>query len=326
VDQQLWGTFSVADHLRPRAFVADVLLYDRLVIPVPPEEDAAERKRWRSRRWRPARQHDLIETLPREQLIKVPWTRMHREQWERDHEEQQQLAGINARSDLAKAAAADMVDVARARAQAPSIDADEYDTIGQFVTRRVLHNLADARADRAVYGTLPRAQVETVVAYGSYESFAKNATTAAPTTADDPGLSLQVFGWEFLVPSSSHRTDTDLLREAVELAQMDETVRYRRAFHRWRRQKLLEGEEPSEARKELVDAMRQYGDRMRRVKVYTTARYGFLAVTAAAATGAVFVPPIGAVATVTGPGQFIVERRLDKLCAAGNTEFGSQES
>jgi hypothetical protein len=248
---------------------------------------------------------------------------MHRQQWERDHKEQQQLAGISVRSDLAKAAAADVVDVARARAQAPPTDADEYDTVGQFVTRRVLQNLADARADRAVYGKLPRAPVETVVAYGSYESFANDAITAAPATADDSALSLQVFGWEFLVPSSSRRTDTDLLREAVELAQMDETAGYRRAFHRWRRQKLLEGEDPSEAQKELVDAMRQYGDRMRRVKVYTTARYGFLAVTAAAATGAVFVPPIGAVATVTGPAQFVVERRLDKLRAAGSTEFAA---
>src|SRR3954453_3590276 len=40
---QTWGTFSVADHLGPRAFVADLVLYDRLVIPVP---DAEERKRW----------------------------------------------------------------------------------------------------------------------------------------------------------------------------------------------------------------------------------------------------------------------------------------
>jgi hypothetical protein len=33
---ELWGTFSVKDHLRERAFVAEVLLYDRLVIPRPP--------------------------------------------------------------------------------------------------------------------------------------------------------------------------------------------------------------------------------------------------------------------------------------------------
>lgn len=40
---QTWGTSSVTDHLGPRAFVTDVILYDRLVIPVP---DAKERKRW----------------------------------------------------------------------------------------------------------------------------------------------------------------------------------------------------------------------------------------------------------------------------------------
>lgn len=42
--RELWGTFSVADHLRERAFVAEILLYDRLVIPVPPDDE--ERGRW----------------------------------------------------------------------------------------------------------------------------------------------------------------------------------------------------------------------------------------------------------------------------------------
>lgn len=31
-----WATFAVNEHTRERAFVADVLLYDKLVIPVPP--------------------------------------------------------------------------------------------------------------------------------------------------------------------------------------------------------------------------------------------------------------------------------------------------
>ena len=30
---EIWGTFSVMDHLRPGAFLAEVVLYDRLVIP-----------------------------------------------------------------------------------------------------------------------------------------------------------------------------------------------------------------------------------------------------------------------------------------------------
>lgn len=32
---QIWGTFSVKDHCRPNAFVREVLLFDRLVLPVP---------------------------------------------------------------------------------------------------------------------------------------------------------------------------------------------------------------------------------------------------------------------------------------------------
>ena len=43
---ELWGTFSVRDHLRRRAFIADVLLYDRLVIPYPPDDE--QRREWRS--------------------------------------------------------------------------------------------------------------------------------------------------------------------------------------------------------------------------------------------------------------------------------------
>jgi hypothetical protein len=37
--KRLWGCYSVADHCMPRPFVADLLLYDCLVIPVPSDDD-----------------------------------------------------------------------------------------------------------------------------------------------------------------------------------------------------------------------------------------------------------------------------------------------
>ena len=37
--RQVWGTFSVKDHCEPRAFVKVVMNYDRLVIPVPPDDE-----------------------------------------------------------------------------------------------------------------------------------------------------------------------------------------------------------------------------------------------------------------------------------------------
>lgn len=57
--RRLWGCYSVSDHMRPRAFVADLLLYDRLVIPVPAASDMAL---W-EKHWNPERQARLLEIL-----------------------------------------------------------------------------------------------------------------------------------------------------------------------------------------------------------------------------------------------------------------------
>jgi hypothetical protein len=57
--RQIWGCYSVADHLEPRAFVADLLLYDRLVVPTPSADDL---QRWEEQ-WDPARQARLLDIL-----------------------------------------------------------------------------------------------------------------------------------------------------------------------------------------------------------------------------------------------------------------------
>lgn len=51
-----WGTFSVVDHLDPAALTTEVLLYDRLVFPVP--SSPAARQRWAEQ----GRQPDLLDT------------------------------------------------------------------------------------------------------------------------------------------------------------------------------------------------------------------------------------------------------------------------
>ena len=63
-----WGTFAVNDHLRPHAFVAEVLLFDGLALPYP--STAEERKRWRSpnqrdpdETWDPDRLDELLTVL-----------------------------------------------------------------------------------------------------------------------------------------------------------------------------------------------------------------------------------------------------------------------
>jgi len=76
--KQVWGTFSVKDHNSSRAFVAEVMLYDRLVVPVPP--NAQERDRWQREGWDPERLEKLLDILG-ERAYKVDWDSERQRRW-----------------------------------------------------------------------------------------------------------------------------------------------------------------------------------------------------------------------------------------------------
>src|SRR5687767_284591 len=101
MSQELWATYSVKDHLEPRALAADILLFDRLVFPVPEEarfpensgspidrgpvewtRNPAEWARWQEpdKNWDPDSQYQLLELL-KPVIRKVPWDSAHHEQW-----------------------------------------------------------------------------------------------------------------------------------------------------------------------------------------------------------------------------------------------------
>src|SRR5271167_1861103 len=80
---EVWGTFSVQDHLAERAFIADVLLYDRLVIPTKPDgQDPAE---W-PKDWDLARQQELLDVLG-DLAVPIPWTQDIRADWKKNYED-----------------------------------------------------------------------------------------------------------------------------------------------------------------------------------------------------------------------------------------------
>lgn len=56
-----WGSLSVRDHLDLDALITNILLYDRLVIPVPDGMD--ELARWKEAKWDPIRQREIIAKL-----------------------------------------------------------------------------------------------------------------------------------------------------------------------------------------------------------------------------------------------------------------------
>src|SRR5258706_11604002 len=94
---EMWGTFSVMDHLREGAFLAEVIMYDRLVIPIPPDPERAENsedrvfaeqqwKRWEEvEKWNPKRQKILLDIL-KPVAVPVEWTRQRHLHWAAEYE------------------------------------------------------------------------------------------------------------------------------------------------------------------------------------------------------------------------------------------------
>lgn len=86
---ELWATYSVKDHLEPRALATDIVLFDRLVFPVPEtglitgnplehgpvewEPNPVEWARWKKEGWHPDRQKQLL-TLLKPVVRKQAWT------------------------------------------------------------------------------------------------------------------------------------------------------------------------------------------------------------------------------------------------------------
>ena len=85
---QTWGCYSVADHLEPRAFIADLLLYDRLVVPVPAADDV---QRWRSQGWDPDRQEKLLDILDTF-AVRTEWSAALRQQFAKEWSSQAIIA------------------------------------------------------------------------------------------------------------------------------------------------------------------------------------------------------------------------------------------
>jgi hypothetical protein len=118
-----------------------------------------------------------------------------------------------------------------------------------MVTRLVLAEEFASRKDRALVARIPRVdEVEAVVAYGSYRDFSNQRGSVRQDPAAG-GQPVFTYEWSFFVPSSSRRSDEDLLREAVKLAHTDEILTWRAAVQRWRRDAILSGKSDDAARR-----------------------------------------------------------------------------
>jgi hypothetical protein len=287
---EVWGTYSVADHLSARAFVADVLLYDQLVIPRPPTAEEEEKEaaaarargeswstaadpadapdltefdRWRSEGWRPTRLEVMLKILRMYGLvIELPWSRPARADWQKLHKELDQSRLGAARGDVALAMDAE-VDAARNAYLATAGVAFRY-------IDNTLRNTTMTKMAARVRATNTR--IEPVIAYGSYEQLrSEQASLEAQNWDLSPYYA--VFGWEFLVPEDPDLTDYELLDEAARLAATPALREKRQAFHGWLAAMQLGGISPEETRDEMLTLLAEYRDILRGSRLTTAARH-----------------------------------------------------
>lgn len=88
--RQRWAAFSVRAHRDLASLAADILLYDRIILPVP--EDDPERERWIRKQWNP---DDIAKRVVQSagRIIAVPWTADLRAEWQNRWDQLRTLGG-----------------------------------------------------------------------------------------------------------------------------------------------------------------------------------------------------------------------------------------
>jgi hypothetical protein len=279
----VWGTFAVSDHVVKRAFVADVLLYDRLVVPTPTPDDM---DRWEQNEWQPERLRSLLDVLydpnPDYRLaVEVPWGPRQRQQWERRWQDEKKTARQRAQTRLEVADAVTFDDeILKRNRQAGLVDP-------LYVTRKFLYAEGDKRRDREFFERHPDVTVESVAAYPSFARFEEE--TAAEENSSDAGgpkRSAGLIGWEFFVPEDESRSDEDVLAAAADLARRETFQRKRADFHDLRRKTLAEGGGDPVFRARLEKGLKDYQEEMNKAGLGRAVRWAFwLGGTAVGAVG-----------------------------------------
>jgi len=303
MSREVWSTYSVNDHLYPQNFPADVMLFDRLVFPVPedgefPHFDAgydptlplewiridAEWRRWEVEGWSPAEQQEWLEILG-PLARRVPW---------KDEGEV----------------------------------GERYVAASETASKHLAGWEFDATRTALTQG-LP-AYVTGVASFGqryrTFEDFRAECLPEKRKNTVMPGRALiDVLAAEFLVPSPDPRLHTrTLLRETVAFVSGDQEFRDKRtAFHDWQDRFLKDGvtDESSiaRAREEMADRLSELRKASERLKVRKRVRNVFrlapaaLGLAAAELGGGLGFAVAGAFLSI---GSFVVDERLFKSAEA----------
>ena len=202
---ELWGTFAVNDHCRLNAFAREVLLFDRLVVPVP--ATGQERDRWR--RPNPASPRETWDPDRLDTLLGILGSQRHEGQnggrlaWEADWDE------YRWKYEKSRAAVAE------------TVTRDPY-----AATREIL-----------TMGEEIPVVVEAVAAFPSAQACYRELRPVDKRPEDlTAAHALIALAYPLLSPNEDEGHDFRPLRDAVELARDPEFQDARAAYHNWMRE------------------------------------------------------------------------------------------
>jgi hypothetical protein len=285
LSRQRWGTFSVRDHVDPHPFAADVLLYDRLILPVP--GDSQERTRWADAGWQPDRLDKLLEVLrtsgdeQKRHAITVTWNQNTR-------------------------------DLFNQRVLTASVVSGEANKL--HWTRQLL---AGELRPEAPVGVIP---VSVVATYPSVDA-AEQDWVENP--ADQPRAVLTAaLAHSFLVPAPRGRGDLELLRDAVALADEEDFQQKRARMHAWQDDVLQKGISTPKAVEEMAQYVEEYNAATKKAmgEVYRKFAFTLIPIAIAAVPGPLSIP-----AGLAGIAELVKFWIFDRkpVIQAGDAEAGA---
>jgi len=236
MSRERWGTFSVKDHTFENPYAADVLIYDRLIIPRP--GDSEERALWASkeRNWNPDLLDSLLEILRADKsggrAITVPWNQTTRDLF-------------NTRAETANL-----------------IDQEAH----YGLTRRLLSE--DLRPE-APPGVVPTAVLS---AYPSIIEAEKEWVDNEQVKRETLTLAVK---HHFLLPDPKGKTAQELLQEAVGLADDADFQRKRAKLYGWQDDVILKGLATEDALEEMEQYVIDYEAAVKRAVGEVYGKFAF---------------------------------------------------
>src|SRR6266700_2017815 len=279
MSREIWATYSVKDHFDRRSLAADVMLYDRLVFPVPQSPDLeyekadptqhgpvvwsrnpVEWRRWEKENWNPEAQESLLKLL--EPVVrKVPWDAALQKEW---------------RTEVTDEAAT-------------QLPGDAFEATKTVLTRDLPAYVTGVNAMGPTYRSIEQLEKELGVSKaGTQRKLPVSALSA-------------VLGWEILVPDDPKLSDDKLLAEAVAFVTDDKDFRnHRTAFWNWQQTYLKDGvtdrESIEKAVKDMRDHLEAQKSAAKKMPIKQTTRYAFRIGGPGLALAGLFCGPAGAVA------------------------------